>query len=275
MIKTSERPWRASAPVLLISLSGLLLLIPAPSQASPPHFIPYSGRLTDGTAAGGAPKTLLVKLYTCACASTDTSVTCTADPNKCDAEHDAPWFTGRHPGVPVMDGYFSLNIGERDVDGEEQYPLPDGTALPSPLPEKLWLTVSVEGQAELGPRQVVGSVPYALLARHAEQGDDSARLAGASGEDWSALIRLNTARSLCSSKYTSGTAGRTLRVAPLHMSGDAACVSVGMFCHGLIQIHEATQEAGGDWRWHTGASNCGNSLGADMSYHACCLEVAP
>lgn len=128
---------------LVVPLPVSTLTMPASAQVPP--FVTYSGRLTDGTGWGQSTvPDLVVTVYDA-------------------AEGGNVVFRGRHPGVPVVDGYFTVNLGMCSESGaciED----PADAGFPSTLPGQAWLSVAVDGGLELGPLQPIGSVPYAVTA---------------------------------------------------------------------------------------------------------------
>lgn len=168
--------------LLLSSLPGLLLLLfAAPSAWAVPGYVQYSGRLTDGAVpTGSTTANLRVKLYNCACAHDDTSAACAESLSQCEAGDDGLFFDGFHEDTPLVDGYFTLLVGQYDSAGVV-HPDPASSVLPTELPAALWLTVSVNGAAELVPRQALASVPYALSATQAADADS---LEGSSREGY-------------------------------------------------------------------------------------------
>jgi len=119
--------------VAFLPLSLLLfLLIPAVAPAGVPAFVTYSGRLTDGTGWGESTQlSLTFRIY--------------------DQETGGATLFEQTEEVVVQDGYFSVML----QDATEVF---TGVG-------QTWIGVSVEGGAELAPRQAVGSVPYAMHAR--------------------------------------------------------------------------------------------------------------
>lgn len=117
--------------------------------AQVPAFVPYSGRLTDGTGWGQSTQLdIRVRLY--------------------DAKTGGNIISeGLHPATPVVDGYFTVNIGMCDAQGYCD-PNPANAKFPTTLPPQLWLSIAVGGGAEMEPRQPVGSVPYALNSSKAQ-----------------------------------------------------------------------------------------------------------
>ena len=135
----------------------LLLLVSSGLRADVPSFVTYSGRLTDGTGWGQSDEVhLMFRLFDCEC---KTGETCT---NPCPEGPDLPLWTGLHLDTPVVDGYFTVNLGMCNNLGSCD-PNPANATFPADLPEQLWVGVVVEG-VELSPRQPVGSVPYAVQA---------------------------------------------------------------------------------------------------------------
>ena len=134
MIGNLRNVFRASGTALLVlALGGT-----ASAQGLVPEVLPYQGLLSD---AVGAPVNgqvdLTFRLYSQALGA-------------------VPAWTEQHLGVDVVDGVFSVYLGE-DIplvgsfrDGSTKY-----------------LGISVGIDVEAGPRQNVGSVPYALLAGNA------------------------------------------------------------------------------------------------------------
>lgn len=150
-----------------LAMIMLALALATTATAAVPGFIPYSGRLTDGAFAGASTTAnVRVLLYTCACAP-DAALdgTICTDATRCAVGQTGLYFEGLHANVPVVDGYFSLMVGMYDASGVAK-PDPGNSALTPklPLPDRLWITVSVNGMPELSPRQALGSVPYATNA---------------------------------------------------------------------------------------------------------------
>jgi len=125
------------------------------AQAAVPAFIPYSGRLSDGTAwQESTTLNLTLTLY--------------------DAQADGQVvFRGQHADTQVVDGYFTVNLGMCDDLGACD-PNPANARFPTQLPSMLWLGVAVGDKAEL-PRVPVGSVPYASRAGSAANADSLGR----------------------------------------------------------------------------------------------------
>jgi len=120
------------------------LLIPGAAHCEVPAFVTYSGRLTDGTGWGESTEaTLVFRLYDSATGGT-------------------PFWATTHPDVPVVDGYFTVNLGMCNADGSACTVNPAEATFPGDIPDQMWVGVEVGG-VEL-ERQPVGSVPYALYA---------------------------------------------------------------------------------------------------------------
>lgn len=200
-----------------------------PANATVPGFIPYSGRLTDGAFAGASTTAnIRVLLYTCACANdAPDSETCTAA-TRCAAGSPGLYFEGFHQNVPVVDGYFSLMVGMYDASGAAK-PDPANSALTAklPLPDKLWITVSVNGATELAPRQVIGSVPFSMKA-------ENASVAEKAGADIERLIQLNTAKAFCAAWRPALTGIGRVRAVEAGRTGTYACSQAGMQCHHVV-----------------------------------------
>jgi hypothetical protein len=154
--------WRSNWILLSIML---LAAVPATVRASVPAFINYSGRLTDGTGwAQSTTMALTLRLYASAEGGSALWEQSFPTPNVPDA-----------PPVAIEDGYFSVMLGNGVNPA-------DGTVLNVSAVfsahNQTWITVCVgEGcttEEDMMPRQVVGSVPYAVKA------DNSHNLAGMS-----------------------------------------------------------------------------------------------
>ena len=142
-------------------VAGLLIL--APAALAVPAFVTYSGRLTDGTAWGQTTTaTLIVSMYSCECES---AAVCT---HVCEVGEDEPFYKGQFPNVPIMDGYFSVQLGMCDAAGLCTAD-PEEAFFPDDLPGLAWLGIAVNDAPELYPRQPIGSVPYAVLSRSATE----------------------------------------------------------------------------------------------------------
>jgi microcystin-dependent protein len=123
------------------------------ASAQVPGAVAYSGRLTDGTGWGKSQSVALtVRLYD-------------------QAAGGLALWEKEFPAVAVVDGFFSvsLNVGTDPVTLE---PVPVNKIAQEH--DSLWLATCL-GQgcaptAELEPRNLVSSVPYALRAGHADDG---------------------------------------------------------------------------------------------------------
>ena len=139
--------------LLCLSLSPI-------ASAGVPAFVTYSGRLTDGTGWGeSAEVTLVFNLY------------------DSDAPEAESFWSTTHEDVPVVDGYFTVNLGMCPQDGGPCATNPADATFPADLPDQMWVGVEVGG-VELSPRQAVGSVPYAARAGRALSCDDAESLEG-------------------------------------------------------------------------------------------------
>ena len=156
---------RPQGKLLVAALAAALVLpaLPGPTRAAVPAFVPYSGRLTDGTGWAQSQRLdLRFRLYACACAFGEA---CAAP---CAEGDDGLVFHALHEQVLVQDGYFTVNLGMCDDEGRCD-PNPATARFPAELPDQLWISVAVEPVGEeLAPRQPVGSVAYALRARAAD-----------------------------------------------------------------------------------------------------------
>ncbi len=124
--------------------AGLALLASA-AFATPPKTINYQGQLTSAGAPVNGPVTMVFRLY----------ATASGGP--------AALYTETQP-VTVVNGGFNVVIGSVTP-----------FALPFDVP--YWLTVTVNADAEMTPRQPLTSIPYAMRASSL---DDSATLPAAS-----------------------------------------------------------------------------------------------
>lgn len=122
---------------------SVVVMFPCLAMAQVPRFVTYSGRLTDGTMWNQSGYLdLTVQVY--------------------DADVGGKVvFKGKHLQVPVVDGYFTVNIGMCDANGNCD-PRPAKAAFPTSLPAQAWLTVAVGDGPYLQPLQPIGSVPYAM-----------------------------------------------------------------------------------------------------------------
>lgn len=125
---------------------GLLLLLTDLAHAAVPAFVTYSGRLTDGTAAGqSAILALRFAIYDQAEGGT------------------ARWSSPELP-VAVDDGYFSVTLREGTAASGSTVAV---TTVFAAYPTT-WIGVAVGAGPDLAPRQAVGSVPYAAQCGDAE-----------------------------------------------------------------------------------------------------------
>lgn len=117
-------------------IATIAILAPALAAAVPP-LLDHQGRLMDtvGTPIEGS-HTLTFRLYT-------TDVGGTA-------------FWSEQQTLPLADGYFGAKIG-------------NGLDLDQLDVDQVWIGVAIDGAAELGGRQRLTSVPYALVADIAER----------------------------------------------------------------------------------------------------------
>ena len=187
----------------------LLLLVSPGLRADVPSFVTYSGRLTDGTGWGESNQlTLTFELYA-------------------EAEGGEAFWTGMHPNIPVVDGYFTVNLGMCDGDGACT-PNPADASFPSNLPAQMWVGVVVDG-VELSPRQPVGSVPYAVFAGKAEEAVNA-------GENILVLIQQNTAKALCAAWKQSLNGIGWIQRLDMGITGYSACEQMGMYCYHVVNV---------------------------------------
>ena len=125
-----------AAACLVLSVWGLALS--APASAAVPHLIRYQGQAVDSNGVPlEGPYTLTFRLY--------------------DAETvgTVKWQEAQ-PNVALTGGHFSVLLGQvQSLDGVD-------------WSQPLWLSVQVNGEPELAPRQRITSVPLALRAETAE-----------------------------------------------------------------------------------------------------------
>jgi len=135
----------------------ILALLPS-AALSVPNFVTYSGRLADGTGWNqSATVTITAAVYSCECAP---SAVCT---HKCSGDEATPIYEGKFIDVPLVDGYFTVQLGMCNAAGLCTSD-PALATFPSELPPLAWLGLAVGSGAEIYPRVVIGSVPYALRA---------------------------------------------------------------------------------------------------------------
>jgi|GEM_PF-4046085 len=161
--------------VLFSVFGGILML--SSSAVAMPHFVSYSGRLSDGLLWGqSASITVTAAIYDCEC---DSSTICT---HPCQAGEDEPIYRGEFPNVSVVDGYFTLQLGMCDEAGFCS-PDPALAKFPSELPALAWLEISLNSGASALPRVPIGSVPYALHANVANEAVFARHVADSTKED--------------------------------------------------------------------------------------------
>lgn len=114
------------------------ILLAAAAAADVPRRISFQGKLA-GQDAG--PVNLTVTIYDAAVGG-------------------AALFSETHLAVPLSSGVFSIEIGSETAGG-----VPDSALATWPL----WLGVSVDGGAELTPRTLLGSVPFAIKSYSGER----------------------------------------------------------------------------------------------------------
>ena len=220
----------------------LTLVMALPAHAAVPAFIPYSGRLSDGTAWGQSTTLdLVLTLYD---APTDGTVV----------------FQGKHDDAQVVDGYFTVNLGMCDAAGACD-PNPANATFPAVLPPALWLAVSVDGRPDL-PRVPVGSVPYAV----------SAGVAETAGAAIVQKISQSAAVALCASTFKSGNIAAAIPFRTATDTGSSVCSTygdpgVGKVCKGVVSV------VPGDWNYSAlSAVDCGGSWTNWWRVYACCDE---
>lgn len=134
---------------LLLAASALALVTLGPSTArAVPAAVPYVGYLADGDGPFDGMVAVSVELF--------------------DQAEDGVSLWGPHlfPEVEVEEGLFTVVLGAADSPELDGILLPAGGA---------WLDFAIDGTA-LAPRQKLLSVPYALLADHAQSCDEAAAL---------------------------------------------------------------------------------------------------
>jgi hypothetical protein len=151
-----------------LSLAAALLLVGGSAVAEVPDLVSYSGRLTDGSGDG---KSMQVEL------------TVAVWEAKVGGSKLWEW---TYPGVAVVNGYFSLLLGDGINPAD---PLGGSLNVTDVFREhsQTWVGVTLAGAAELEPRQQVTTVPYAVTANHAVAADvavnaDYATLADSAAE---------------------------------------------------------------------------------------------
>ena len=119
--------------IRFVLASGLALMMSLPTMAAPPQTINYQGNLTNpgGTAVNSAVQ-MTFKLYNVASGGN-------------------PLWTETQTSVAVSNGNFNAVLGS-------QVPIP----LPFDVP--YWLTVTINADGEMSPRQPLATSPYAFRA---------------------------------------------------------------------------------------------------------------
>jgi hypothetical protein len=117
----------------ILVLFSFVLFGATSANADPPRLISYQGfaRNANGQPVNGAVS-MTVRLYA-------------------DAQNGAALWQETQPGVNVVNGIFSIQLGTQ-------------TALDLPFDAPYFLSVQIDGEAEMSPRQPLGSVPYAFRA---------------------------------------------------------------------------------------------------------------
>jgi len=221
-------------PTITVLCIGLLL--PWPLHAAVPAFVTYSGRLTDGTGWGESTEaTLVFRVYDSATGAT-------------------PFWTGTHPDVPVVDGYFAVNLGMCNTDGSACTVNPVEATFPGDIPDQMWVGVVVEG-VEL-ERQPVGSMPYAFAAL------DSDRLAGQPASSYLGFdlvldqVTYQGATAWCVQMLGSGSK-------PVYMTPQVASGQVGKLVPTCKGVLFAYQDLNGSWIKYDGNQHsCTQSIGS-------------
>lgn len=170
---------------------AVLALLPQLSFAAPPQTINYQGYLTN---PGGTPVNTTVvmtfRLYNTASAGT-------------------ALYTETQLSVPVSNGSFNAVIGA-------------STPIPLPFDVPYWLTVAVNSDAEMSPRQPLASSAYAFRSAAADTVSSTATLAGSqlTGSITSATIPLaNVVGASSLGTVTNIATGAGLAGGPITSSG--------------------------------------------------------
>ncbi|MBK9605958.1 MAG: hypothetical protein IPO58_05820 [Betaproteobacteria bacterium] len=123
----------------LFVLTMIVAVIPAAVRGAVPHVLNFQGYLTT---SNGTPVTATVsmqfKLY-----ASDTG--------------GSPIYSETQPSVAVTNGQFNVVIGTPG-------PIPDNV----PFDQPYWLAITVGGDAEMEPRQLLGASPYAIRSATTE-----------------------------------------------------------------------------------------------------------
>jgi hypothetical protein len=164
----------------------LALLLPALAAAQVPLQIHYQGYLTGSTGAPvNAPTDIVLLLYATQAAQ-------------------KPLWAESHAAVPVSNGHFSVMLGSIE-------PL----SL-SVFDTARWLAVQAAGDAEMTPRQMLGTAPFAAIAQQANT------LAGTATVQGSQI-----AGAIAGSQVTGTIAGATIGGATLSALGGHFVAAVG------------------------------------------------
>ena len=209
---------RAPILVTFLLLSAAMASNAPPAKAAVPDFVTFSGRLTDGTGWGmSSEASLTFNLYS------------TAD------GAEILWTQTFDP-VAVDNGYFSVIFG----DGEDpNIPATLNVTEVFAAHDEVWIGVALDGGAELVPRQQIGSVPYAVNARYAEN-------AGPALMD---KLKLAIATAACASH---GITGGMMGVWPFTQPGDTGDIVCardafpgwGQTCTGTVYPGIGTEDYG-------------------------------
>ena len=146
--------------LMTLWISFVALLAPVHAQAQVPHVIRYQGTATDGAGVPlEGPYTVTCRLYDAATAGIKLWEEVT-------------------PNVTMTSGRFSLTLGTL-------------TPLSLPFDQEYWVSIELNQDGEMSPRQKLGAVPYAIAAESAERLHESQRIASqnliknGSFESWS------------------------------------------------------------------------------------------
>lgn len=131
----------------------------------------------------------------------------------------SPNWTEQQPNVPVSGGYFSVLLGQVTSLGQVDWRQP------------LWLSIQVNMDPELAPRQQITSVPLAIVAQQAEQLTaplDTAQLNDTANRLVPAGAIILWTGSSCPAGYTRAAAldGRFLVGAPAYNSNAGGSLAV-------------------------------------------------
>jgi hypothetical protein len=158
--------------VRLTTLFALLALTTTTATAAVPDTLHYQGYLTnavgdpvhcpDAVACPDETFDLTFQLYD-------------------SAEGGDPLWEETHEAVPIVRGTFDVELGS------------EGPIDPAVLSDPTWLGLSVNGSAEMAPRQRLVSAAFALrsqAAETAELADDSDRLGGVDAAEYALITDL-------------------------------------------------------------------------------------